>query len=378
VAVLALAASASWSHLGLPEPVGDLAVGRTTLVLVDSSRSEPASAEPQDSRNVPLVVWYPARAGTGLPAAYVDGRDGLSEALVSTGELSSLEVAALRWVRPHARDDADVAESEARYPVLLLSPGNATNVDFYAALAEDLASHGYVVVGLNHPYHVTATRLDDGTVATYLPDAAPAGGAGAEAATRGKISERVADVRFVLDQLPALADEGTVAGGRLDLHRIGIVGHSNGGITAVTACRQDARLVACANLDGQLAGGPFGAQAQHRAPEQPFLFVTKEASLHPAIGARFEEAGSGAFRAVVPAASHEEFADGPLLTPSLLPLPRSAEQVVAATRGLVSAFFDHALRGLPVTILGDIDARTDLFINAYPLEHKEPLPTAAG
>lgn len=166
VAALAVAALASWSNLGLPEPADDFAVGRTSLVLVDPSRSEPATAAPQDRRNVPLVVWYPAQAGTGLPAAYVNGRDVLSEALVATGELSSLEVSALRWVRPHARDDADVAESEARYPVLLLSPGNATNVEFYAALAEDVASRGYVVVGMNHPYQVTATRLDDGTVAS--------------------------------------------------------------------------------------------------------------------------------------------------------------------------------------------------------------------
>lgn len=188
------------------------------------------------------MAWYPAEAGTGRPAAYVDDRDGLSEALVATGELSSLEVSALRWVRPHTRDDADVAESEATYPVLLLSPGNATNVEFYAALAEDLASRGFVAVGMNNPYQVTATRLDDGTVASYRLDAAPAGGAAAEAATRSKISDRLADVRFVLDQLPALANEGTLAGGRLDLDRIGIVGHSNGGITAVAACRQD---VAC-------------------------------------------------------------------------------------------------------------------------------------
>ena len=373
VLMVAIAAYSTWSNLALPEPEGDFAVGRTSLVLVDPSRPEPNSPAPRDRRNVPLVVWYPAEAGTGRPAAYVDDRDGLSEALVASGELSSLVVSALRWVRPHARDEADVAESEATYPLLLLSPGNATNVEFYAALAEDLASRGYVVVGMNHPYQVAATRLDDGTVASYRA-APPAGGAAADAVTRAKIADRVADVRFVLDQLPALADEGTLAGGRLDLDRIGIVGHSNGGITAVTACRQDARLAACANLDGQLAGGPFGDRAQDRAPEQPFLFVTKETALHPAIGERFEEAGSGTYRVVVPAADHDHFADGPLLAPSLFPLPRTAEQVVGATRGLVSAFFDTTLRGRPVSVLGDVDTGTNLFVNVYPLGPKPPLP----
>lgn len=287
-------------------------------------------------------------------------------------------MSALRWVRPHARDGADVAETEGRYPVLLLSPGDATNVEFYAALAEDLASRGFVVVGINHPYQVTATRLDDGTVAGYRSDDAPAGGPAAEATTRAKIAQRLADVDLVLDQLPVLAGDGTLAGGRLDLDRIGIVGHSNGGVTAVAACRQDARLAACVNLDGQLAGGPFGDRAQDRAPEQPFLFVTKETALHPVIGDRFEEAGAGAFRVVVPAARHDQFADGPLLAPSLLPTPRSAEQVVRATRDLVAAFFDLTLRGRPVTVLGDIDPSTDLFVNVYPLGRKPPLPSTAG
>lgn len=79
VTVLAVAALASWSNLRLPEPAGDFAVGRTSLVLVDPSRSEPATAAPQDRRNVPLVVWYPAQAETGSPAAYIDDRDVLRQ-----------------------------------------------------------------------------------------------------------------------------------------------------------------------------------------------------------------------------------------------------------------------------------------------------------
>lgn len=106
--------------------------------------------------------------------------------------------------------------------------------------------------------------------------------------------------------------------------------------------------------------------------------MTKETSLHPAIGERFEEAGSGAYRVVVPAAGHDQFADGPLLAPSLVPLPRSVDQVVGATRGLVSAFFNTTLRGLPVSVLGDIETGTDLFVNVYPLGQKPPLPAAAG
>ena len=320
VVLVALPVSASWSDLALPEPGGAFAVGRTELVLTDASRLETTTPSPSDRRDVPLVVWYPATAGTGRVADYVDA--GLHAALRASGELSALQVSALRWVRPRAREAAQVSDADRVYPVLLLSPGNATNVEFYSVIAEALASRGYVVVGMNHPYQVTAARLSDGSVAVYRAPASPPGSDGAETETRARIDQRVADVRFVLDELSDLDAVGDLDADRLDLDRLGHLGHSNGGVAAVSACREDARLDACVNMDGQLAGGPFGASATDRAPAQPFLFLTKEIGLHPELGARFEEAGDGAFRVVVPAARHEQFADGPLLTPSLLPVPR--------------------------------------------------------
>ncbi len=372
VVLVALPVSASWSDLALPEPGGAFAVGRTELVLTDASRLETTTPSPSDRRDVPLVVWYPATAGTGRVADYVDA--DLHAALRASGELSALQVSALRWVRPHAREAAQVSDADRVYPVLLLSPGNATNVEFYSVIAEALASRGYVVVGMNHPYQVTAARLSDGSVAVYRAPASPPGSDGAETETRARIDQRVADVRFVLDELSDLDAVGDLDADRLDLDRLGILGHSNGGVAAVSACREDARLDACVNMDGQLAGGPFGASATDRAPAQPFLFLTKEIGLHPELGARFEEAGDGAFRVVVPAARHEQFADGPLLTPSLLPVPRTSERVSAAVKGVVAAFFDTTLRGAPETVLGDVDTSTDVFVDVYPLGDRPPLP----
>lgn len=254
-----------------------------------------------------------------------------------------------------------VAE-DGRYPVVILSPGNATNVEFYGALAEDLASHGYVVIGLDHPYQSAAVAIRD-DVATYAGDSSLG-----EAATavRARIDERVADIGLLLDRLATDAAGFAVLDERLDLERVAAIGHSNGGIAAVQVC-DDPRVRACINLDGQSLAGPFGTGSDPIAPHNPFLFLTKETELHPALAQAFEESGTGGFRVVVPAAEHDSFTDGPRFRPRLLPILGAADAVTTVTRGFMLAFLEHTLRDAPRTVFGQVDAPTDVFVSVYPL-----------
>jgi dienelactone hydrolase len=362
-------------HLRLPGPSGPHAVGREHLVLADD-RPEVNTPGAADRRRVPVTVWFPAEPGTGRRAPYVPGLDRIGDGLVASGELGRAQVTGLRYVRANARTGARVAAGT--FPAVLLSPGHATNAGFYAALAEDLAGRGYVVVGVDHPYQVAAVELGDGTVAVLAPERA---GADPGMTVAGRIAERVADLRLVMDRLDRV---DTLVGGRIDHTRVGVMGHSNGGIAAAGACRADRRLRACLNLDGVAPGGPFSATPGTGAPAQPFMFLTKETTQPPAVTAQFEAAGrrarqksvaaagfeaagDGAYQVIVPAAGHGQFADGPLLEPGLLPSGRTADRVIAVTRGFTAAFFDLALRGAPRSVLGDVDAPTDVQVRVYPL-----------
>lgn len=349
-------------HLRIPEPTGTHAVGKADVVLVDDARPEPATADPSDDRSVRLVAWYPAVSGTGEPATYLTDLDAIGEGLVASGSIGSLERTGLGFVSGAARSGAEVADAEPTYPVILLSPGNATNVEFYASLAEELTSHGYVVIGLDHPYQVGAVRLD-GEVAVYAGDP-PLSEAGQVIPAR--IDERVADIGFVLDRLEQDAARLTPLAGRLDLDRVGVMGHSNGGIAAAEACF-DPRIDSCLNIDGQLAGGPFSSRAEPSPPDKPFLYLTKETQLHPALAALFEEGGRDTFRVVVPAASHDAFTDGPMFRPRILPTSVIADDVITVTRGFSLAFFDHTLRDAPREVFGRVDAPTDVQVFVYPL-----------
>lgn len=355
---IVLAAFATWTHLGLPEPTGTHGVGRLQDVWVDDSRSEVHTADTADRRQVGVVVWYPAVRDSGEPASYLPEAE-LAVAMVDSGELNALAAWGVQWVRGSAREGAVIDPSASSYPVVLLTPGNATNVEFYGSMAEDLASNGYVVVGVNHPYQVAATKLVDQSVALYREDLdVPA-----------KIEERLLDLRFVVDRLEEVARErGGPLDGRLDLGSLGVMGHSNGGIAAVELCKSDRRVDACLNLDGQAAGGAFGTDLDDQAPEQPYMFLTKETELHDEIASRFEDGRQGGYRVVIPQASHDQFADGALFGLSLWPWARTADRVNEVTRGFAKSFFDLTLNGYPQEVLGQVSAPTDVVVYVYPLE----------
>lgn len=364
LSLVLLSAFSSWVHLRIPGVTGEHSVGRQEFIWTDSTRPEPKTPDLDDHRQTGLVVWYPAESGTGSAASYIPDLDAIKAGLIESGELNSIQVAGLEWVRTNSREDATVDSSAARYPLLVLSPGNATNVEFYASLAEDLASNGYVVVGLNHPFQVTAMSLSDGSTAVY--NATADAGAGSVAP---KIAERVADIEFVLRRLQEEVAGGRFLEGKVDMSRVGILGHSNGGVTAAEVCRASAKVAACMNIDGQAASGPFGAGTEPSPVGAPFMFLTKEVEIHPTISATFEESGRGTFRVVVPAATHPQFADGPLLSPGLWPFDRGPDRVQTVTRGFARAFFDQFLTAELPGQLAIVDAPTDVYLYGYPLSN---------
>ena len=80
-----------------------------------------------------------------------------------------------------------------------------------------------------------------------------------------------ADLAFVLDRLEALDDETGPFAGRVDLSRIGVLGHSLGGAAAAELCRVDRRCDTGVNMDGLF----WGEVAEVWVPV-PFLLLMAE------------------------------------------------------------------------------------------------------
>jgi predicted dienelactone hydrolase len=246
-ALLAVFASSAAASVTPPVPTGAAPVGFARATLTDTHRVEPLAGD-TGPRRVPVRVWYPATARGTAPAHTLTAAEqvGWEGALgLSPGAFDGLGSAA----------SANAPAARGSHPVLLMSPGRAEPSALMSASAADLASHGYVVVGVDVPGETIAVDRGDGT----LVDLSPA----LDHASDESIALRSRDLRFVRSQLGGLKGVG-----RLDLQRVGAFGHSNGGATVADAMLYDRQIDAGVNLDGSM----FGAVVM-RGLDRPFAVV---------------------------------------------------------------------------------------------------------
>jgi len=386
-AITALAA-AQEPPFTLPMPTGRAGVGTTSWVLADSTRRE-SFVSTGASRSVEVVAWYPTKASTAAPSRAPYLREGPVEAATFAAAMRKPGAFDhLAAVETHSLIDAAPSGQAKSLPVLVFSHGYTGPVSAYSALLEDLASHGYIVLSIAHSYEAVAARQSDGSIATMLDSAgrlrqaildvlgewrdedstmARVARAKTESEqlgilktyidgvpkTNAVIDRWVADTRFVLDQF-ARAPVG-IAGElrrRADLDRIGVFGHSMGGVVAGEFCLRDGRCRAGLNLDGIPQSGSMIASRMRR----PFMMVY---SARPgrlgASDAIYEHAASRYYRVDVDETRHVDFSDmifwaGPLkaagASGSIAPI-----RAVALTRLIVRQYFDQELRGVPSPLL---------------------------
>ncbi|MFG2294379.1 alpha/beta hydrolase family protein [Streptomyces sp. NPDC048603] len=333
----------------LPRPTGPLPVGSTVLHLVDRSRSDPW-VPTAEGRELMVTLHYPAaRSGTGRPAPYATTEEAAR--LIEGAELGDgVSPAELSAMRTHSRSDARPAPG--RRPLVVLSPGFSLSRYTLTALAEDLASRGYVVASVDHAYESFGIATPDGRVLGCVACTEVFEGR----AKGDKVTAaRAKDVSFVLDRLTGRHPVWKHAG-IIDRKRIGMAGHSIGGAAAAAAMVGDARIRAGANMDGafhdRLPAGGLGGR--------PFLMLGTDDGVHRPGGEdtswdpTWRALGSGEKRwLTVSGTDHGSFTDAPVIF-GHFGLPRPPIPVDRATgipRVYLAAFFDRHLRGTEQPLL---------------------------
>ncbi|ACK72909.1 protein of unknown function DUF1400 [Gloeothece citriformis PCC 7424] len=104
---------------------------------------------------------------------------------------------------------------ETKIPIVIFSHGLASRPDDYDSLAKHLASYGYLVALPQHP------GSDFSQVQAMLQ------GYSSDLFKLSEFIDRPKDISFVLDELERLNQ--SLFGGRLNLERVGAIGHSFGG-----------------------------------------------------------------------------------------------------------------------------------------------------
>ncbi|HEY3506384.1 MAG TPA: hypothetical protein VGN37_26790 [Actinocatenispora sp.] len=333
----------------LPAPTGPYRVGRTAHDWTDTARTDPLAPRPGRPRELSVWVWYPAPAGiSGPPAPYAPGHWA---GMLSLGILANR----LDRVRTHSVAGAPVAAG--RFPLVVLEPGMGLAAPQFSTLAEDLASHGYVVAGVTPTYSANRTVLDG------QPVGRTAVGNPQDFSRRNGdrlVAVWAADARFVAARM---ARTGGSLGGHVDATRVAYVGHSFGGAASLQACHEDRRCAGAADLDGT----PYGAVVSAGLAAPALLLGTPGDCLagpcHPTDAAhrdidtasrslRAASTGPG-FRYEIAGAEHFNFTDyGAYYVPGALRGltqlgPIDGDRALVVVSACVTAFADHVLRGGP-------------------------------
>ncbi|MEV4751349.1 alpha/beta hydrolase [Streptosporangium sp. NPDC049248] len=318
----------------LPAPTGTHPVGTTALYLKDASRPDPWNLD-VDARELKVTLWYPTKQRDGQRAPYMTPKE--SELALRHLGIGGVPNDTLSGTRTNAVKGAEPAGR--KLPLVVLSPGFTNPMSTLTSLAEELASRGYVVAGIDHTYESYATTLPGGRVAECLAcDSDTDAGFGT-----GVVAGRAADVSFVLDELPSKWEGSDV----IDRSRIAMVGQSIGGAGAMAAMVKDPRVRAGVEMDGTTY-----ARIPKSGFTRPFMFLGSAQHLPGGRDTSWDRDWkllTGWKRwLVLTGSEHRSFTDAPLMagalgitpTADVLPAARAAE----LTRTYVAAFLDQHLR----------------------------------
>lgn len=274
-------------------------------------------------------------------------------------------------------------------PLVLFSHGAFGYYQSNTSTYFELASHGYVVVSLDHTHHAFFTKDTDGKIITVDPEVLQ----GAIDVTNGDISGeeayrmthewldlRVADQSFVLDSLKQAKSEDAlndswylgstserdvqVILSKMNPDKIGIMGHSLGGAASVASGRIRDDIDAVIDLDGTM----FGEEIAYNDGdilyvEEPYPVPVLEfsnESEHNAIENTLADGKTYANDVMMKNAldglyiwlkgtEHMDFTDLPMFSPLLGSMLGSGErdtrECMTIVNSLILEFYDYYLKG---------------------------------
>lgn len=281
---------------------------------------------------------------------------------------------------------SNAAEGE-KFPLVFFSHGAFGYYESNFSTYSELASNGYVVVSVEHPYHSIFTKDTNGKIiiadTTFLNEVMKVDTDEASEEERFELSskwleQRCGDLNFVIDSVKSEAGNNILseywntneseniisALSMTDTAKIGIMGHSLGGATAVELGRTRSDVGAVVDMDGTMFGEiidiekgqdvfvdePYTTPVLSLENENHYIYAKecKEAGAPYANNSVHENAVSG-YRTYIPGSEHMNFTDLPMFSPMLAKNLGTgtvdASECMMTVNRITREFFDCFLKG---------------------------------
>ena len=367
ILVLAWALPIILPIFNLPTPTGKFSIGSQYLHL-KTDADEIITPETNDTRELMIKVWYPAQLNNEATEPYLNAGDRIGFATKYGLPKSTFNY--LNAIKTHTYESP--ALEEGKFPVLIFSHGLYSKASGYYALIENIVSHGYIVLNINHTYESTGSLFPNGDLKLFHTDYDKANNQdmadmvwdALQAFEKAKSSEEKLasieylirnymaaeitqrwskDISLVIDELEHWNSASFLAQ-HLDVSKIGVFGHSQGGSAAGQAMIENDKIKAGISIDGVQWGTMIDTVLT-----KPFAIISSDwGGSHPNFNKHIyrNRSVSDFYNAKLLKSGHPNFMDIPLMIN--LPLinecgPIDPVKGFEITNKMILQFFDSYL-----------------------------------
>lgn len=245
----------------LPQTTGKYPVGTKDLHLIDTSRKEKHNNN-LTYRELMVTIFYPGIViGENKNIYAKDVIEIIKKEISQENNISLENFNYLDQIVTNSYQNINISDQEINYPIILFSPGYSSSRLLYSSILEELASHGYFVVAVDHPYINHPIIFPDKIIKINN---------NINHDFDNEIETLTQDIFFIINKLQDLNLGKIVKNfkNRLNINKIFMLGHSLGGSVALKVCKGNPRCKAGINMDGDLFG--LGCNAGF---DKPFMFL---------------------------------------------------------------------------------------------------------
>jgi len=291
-----------------PMPTGKYAVG----IISKHWNNSILNYEPKERNEFNVQIFYPSNSDKIKKFPYQPEKiAALKKILPKNFVLPSFVWnCLLSNIYSYAQPNALIADHDNKYPIIIYLPG-INSEDLHNLYLEELASHGYIIVAVEPPMDILVTVFPDNKLIEVDPILAKAvieNNREVIYKYRDKAHERWSKyIEFTISKLKELNENKTSAFyKKLDVNKIGIMGHSHGGAVALDFCQKNKLCKAGINMDGWTK--TYNSTKYFYVP---FLFMLSEGMDQPGMNELLKNNQRSNYEQItIQGADHGSFNDG--------------------------------------------------------------------